>query len=465
MSDNLEAIERQLDELPDAGEPPDGSEQALAQVFARKSQHKFRWTPGIDWMRNCGTHWERDNALQRYTVAKQVCAEASQETTKEAMKYRLASAGTANAVLSLARSEPSISTPITEWDKNSMLLNTPGGVYDLETGKQALGGHLFRHVTAVAPDAGQGWPVWHQFLTQVFTGDDDVIEFIQRLSGYCLTGDTREQKLFFMHGSGANGKSVLLNVWREMVGSYAHNLPSEALMSQRHESHPTLYASLFGKRLAISSEIEGNARWAESKIKELTGEETMTARYMRQDFFEFPVTHKHVIAGNYKPRLKGDDYAMVRRMVLIPFTQVFKGKQRDSRLPEKLRHEYPGILAWCIDGARKWAQDGLRIPDSIANASAEYMKEHDDIAMWIDDCCRTGPGIQSASADLYASFKQWKESAGEHAASKHSFTQQLGKKGFEGCRVGSGSDRKRGFVGLVVNPTAGDYYGAKYGDL
>ena len=167
-------------------------------------------------------------------------------------------------------------------------------------------------------------------------------------------------------------------------GKYSHNLPSEALMTSRNEGHPTMFASLHGKRLAISSEIEESAHWAESRIKSLTGDETLTARYMRQDFFTFTISHKHIIAGNFKPRLKGDDFAMVRRMVLIPFMRKFEGAQRDDNLPQKLRAEYPGILTWFADGARMWADGGLAIPASVSEASRDYIRVQIVIAYCMD---------------------------------------------------------------------------------
>lgn len=406
---------------------PYASEMALAEVFARRSRDKFRWSPGLDWMRNLGTHWERDDVLARYSLAKMVCRDAAKPLGEDRMRYRLTAAATVNSLVSLARSEPGIATQVDQWDRDPMLLNTRGGVFDLRTGKRVDGssGLLFTQVTAVAPDFTMKTPVWQKFLSDVFAEDVEVVEFIQRMSGYCLTGDTSEQKLFFLHGQGSNGKSVFIEALRAILGSYSHNLPSEALMRQRGEAHPTVFASLFGKRLAVSSELEENAFWAESKVKQLTGDETLTARYMRQDFFTFRLTHKHVIAGNFRPRLKGDDFAMARRMVLVPFDQTFSGSRKDPALPQKLRAEYPGILAWFIAGARKWVADGLRIPAKIQAASQAYMADNDDLAMWIEECCRVGDSFRGRSSELYASFRVWKEAAGEHAASERSFSQRL----------------------------------------
>jgi putative DNA primase/helicase len=430
-----------------ASDLPYASEMALAEAFSQRSRGRFRWSPGLDWMRNTGTHWERDSTLERYSLAKAVCRDAAKPLGEDRMRYRLTAASTVNSVVGLAKSEPAISTPVEEWDASPMLLNTRDGAYDLRTGRRVDSGkNLFTQVTSIAPDSNMETPVWSRFLSDIFAADVETIEFIQRMAGYCLTGDVREQKLFFMHGAGANGKSVLIDALAAVMGSYSHNLPAEALMSRRGDEHPTIFASLFGKRLAISSELEDNAHWAEAKIKELTGNETISARFMRQDFFTFRISHKHLVSGNFRPRLKGDDYAMARRMVLIPFEQTFEGSRRDPLLARKLRNEYPGILSWCIAGARKWAESGLRVPAHINDASQSYIHENDDLALWIEDCCEVGKGLQGASAELYASFAQWKDAAGEKAPSQRAFSQRLARKGFEPFR----NRAARGFSGLML---------------
>jgi len=408
-----------------AAELPNWFEQSLANKFALQAHDKLRWTPGMDWMVNLNTHWEHDALLTRLNLAKYVCKQVADKLSKPAIAARVCSAGTVNAVLALARSSVSIATPVKDWDCHPLLLNTPDGVIDLETGLAvSRDGLLFTQVTGVAPER-MPTPIWDRFITEIFDGDLEMIEFIQRMGGYGLTGSIKEQKLFFLWGCGANGKSVFVDVMRNLGGSYSYNLPSEALMSSRSEGHPTMFAALQGKRLAISSEIEESAHWAESRIKSMTGDETLTARRMRQDFFTFNITHKHVIAGNFKPRLKGDDFAMARRMVLVPFTQRFEGARRDKNLPEKLKKEYAGILYWFIDGARKWAESGLAIPRVVTEASNEYMAEQNDLKLWLTECCEQSPILRQGVKQLYESFSLWKQGNGEHAPSVKSFSQRL----------------------------------------
>ena len=421
--------------------PPHLSEIELAQRFAKRYATQFRWSPGMEWMFNAGTHWERDELLKRFNVVKSVCQTAAIEVVGEkadSVAKRLCSMATINSVLSMTQSELGIVTPVAKWDAHPMLLNTPSEVFDLETGLSVpRTGLLFTQLSGVAPIC-MPTPIWDKFLSEVFDNDVEMLEFIQRLAGYCLTGSIKEQKLFFMHGEGANGKSVLLEVLRAIAGRYSHNLPSEALMTAKHERHPTTLAALQGKRLAISSELEESGHWAEARIKQLTGDETLTARFMRKDEFTFKVTHKHLLAGNFKPRLKGDDHAMVRRMVLIPFNQRFTGTRRDDRLPEKLKVEYPGILTWAIEGARKWASDGLLIPSTVVNSSREYMEEQDDVLLWVSECCNVGcSSLRAKSSDLYVSYSEWKKRNGENAGSSKFFSQRLERK-FTKTRTASG---------------------------
>lgn len=404
---------------------PFGCEQSLADKFAIESYGKFRWSPGMDWMVNLNTHWEHDVLLTRFNLAKNVCKLVADTLNQPRLAAKICSASTVNAVIALARSSVSIATPVKKWDCHPLLLNTPDEVIDLETGLAvSREGLLFTQVTGVAPKR-LPTPIWDQFINEIFNGDLAMIEFIQRMGGYALTGSIKEQKLFFLWGSGANGKSVFLDVMRNLGGLYSYNLPSEALMSLRNEGHPTMFAALQGKRLAISSEIDESAHWAESRIKSMTGDETLTSRRMKQDFFTFNITHKHFIAGNFKPRLKGDDFAIVRRLVLVPFTQRFEGDRRDKNLSEKLKKEYAGILYWFIDGARKWAESGLAIPRVVTEASNEYMAEQNDLKLWLDECCEQSPNLRQGVNHLYQSFSVWKQSNGEHAPSVKSFSQRL----------------------------------------
>lgn len=425
------------------------SEDALAIDFATRHAADLRYTAGMDWLYFSGNRWEIDKRLHRYDFARKLCRSVA-AGLDERIANKITAASTVNAVVSLARCDQRLVIDADAWDADPRMLNTPGGMVDLTTGKIRPTRHTdaVTRITEVAPEDAPA-PVWEKFLEAVFSGDKAVIAFIQVMLGYCLTGSTREQKLFFLHGKGINGKSTLLDLVEWALGDYSLKLPAQVLMASKHQSHPTELAQLQGRRLATSSEIEDGQFWAESRIKELTGDEVLSARFMRQDFFQFRQTQKHIICGNYRPRLKGGDSAMQRRMVLVPFEACFAGEKQDKSLPEKLRQEAPAILHWMIQGAVKWAQDGLVIPEKIQAASADYMLAMDDLAEWAEDCCLMEPDARDTNKRLFASFAAWKQERAEKAPSIATWgermRQQLRLEGFK-------SNGTRGFKGIALSP-------------
>ncbi|MDE2453263.1 MAG: hypothetical protein KGL43_06690, partial [Burkholderiales bacterium] len=297
------------------------------------------------------------------------------------------------------------------------------GIVDLRTGVLSARGMAYVTQAARVAPVADSCPRWMRFVEEVFLGDRDLIEFMRRALGYCLTGDRREQVLFFWYGLGANGKSVLAEFLQWLGGTYTLKLPASALMQSKGERHPTELAQLRGKRLAVSSELAESEFFNEALIKELTGDTTLAARFMRQDFFEFEMSQKHVVVGNFKPRLRGGDPAMARRMLLVPFNASFKGTGRDPQVLDKLKAEAPAILNWIIGGTRAWLDSGLAVPESVRAASAEYLAEHDDLQLWLDECCeREG---EAKASDLYASFSMWKKARGEHAPSMTAWGSRL----------------------------------------
>ncbi len=384
-----------------------GSEDHLANQLEIAMAGKLRWHPAYGWMHKKAYHWEPDESAA-FRAMREICRLTAQDPQAGKHARTICSHQTKVSALNIARRLPSIETKSSDWDAQTMLLCTPIGVFDLASGLLVEGEHhLLTQVTEVAP-ADMPTPVWDKFIHSVFGGNAEMTEFIQQVGGYCLSGSAKEQLFFYLYGSGANGKSVLLQVLRGILGGYAHNLPPEALMFSRNERHPTTLAKLQGKRLAISSEVDANAKWNEGRLKALTGDATFTARFMGKDEFEFTITHKHLFAGNYKPKLRGDDKALARRVVLVPFTRVFEGAERDEKLPEKLMAEYPGILKWFMEGAKKWAlAHKLILPKELEIARSEYMAENNDLQMWIDECCEVAEGNKAKASDLHANYSAW----------------------------------------------------------
>jgi putative DNA primase/helicase len=256
--------------------------------------------------------------------------------------------------------------------------------------------------------------------------------------------------------TGANGKSVFVNTIAAILGAYATNAPMDTFMAVHGERHPTDMAGLRGARLVTSIETEQGRRWAESRLKALTGGDKISARFMRQDFFEFIPQFKLVVAGNHKPSIRTIDEAMRRRLHLVPFTVTIPPKRRDKTLPERLLAERDGILAWAVQGCLEWQRIGLQPPPAVMAATEEYFEAEDALGRWLDECCQLGPNHTALSAALYASWKTWAEAAGEFIGSQRRLSDLLIARGFAKCR--HAHEGARAFQGLKLrdetrNPT------------
>ena len=289
---------------------------------------------------------------------------------------------------------------------------------------------------------------WLRFLHRVTGGDSELIAFLQRMAGYALTGVTSAQALFFLYGTGANGKSVFTETLAGVMGGYQATAPIETFTAALGERHPTELAALRGARLVTASETEDGRRWAEARIKALTGGEKIAARYMRQDFFEFVPQFKLVIAGNHKPGLRSVDEAIRRRFHLIPFEVTIPPGERDPYLAQKLKAEWPAILQWAIEGCLDWQRIGLNPPPRVRAATSAYLEAQDAVGAWADECCVADREAFELTADLYRSWTRWAEAAGEYAGNRKRFADALGARGLSEHRRKKG----RGFLGLRLRP-------------
>lgn len=411
------------------------TEDAIALAFVRAHGDRFRYAPSMGWLHWDGTRWQRDDKLRHFDIIRAICRVRGEVAESNTENRRLESARVVAAVATLARSDQRIVHTLGEFDANALELNTPAGIVNLADGKMRPHARdLVTKCTAVAPDFAAPREGWHTFLREVFAADVETIDFVRRLLGYFLTGSTSEQVLAFCHGDGANGKSTLLDLLLWIMGDYALKLPSDTLMAKRGERHPTDIAQLQGTRCAVSNEIDEGEYWAESKLKELTGDELLTGRYMRQDFFTFRATHKHIIAGNHRPQVRAMDDAMRRRILLIPFRVKFEGDRRDRELPAKLKADAPAILADLIEAAAEWHRHGLMVPAVVHAASAEYASAMDSLALWLADCCRLDTDAECLAGTLYGSYADWKRARGEQPVSLTRWAEQMGSKGHEKYR-------------------------------
>jgi putative DNA primase/helicase len=329
-----------------------------------------------------------------------------------------------SAVETFCRRDPRLARSGDEFDATPWLLGTPTGVIDLRSGSELprLPDHYVSKRTSVSVSSTSSKPkLWLKFLDQATAGDSELVNYLQRLSGYCLTGETREEVLVFMHGSGGNGKGVFMNVLREILGEYARQAPMQIFLANNGDRHPTELAALFGARLVLASESPEGRRWDEERIKSLTGRDAIAARFMNRDFFEFIPRFKLLVASNHKPRIKTVDAAWRRRLHLVPFT--CKPEKPDPELKDKLRSEYPAILQWMIEGAEWWMREGLSPPPTITDATEEYFREEDVIGLWFAEKCDEVEGsFYAERKDLYQSYENWCRGMGHAAATMHTMT-------------------------------------------
>lgn len=435
------------------------SQDALAVEFASMNEALLRHCDGLaGWLWFDGTRWLSDDRRRRDDSARTLVRLRASGEAEEKSRRTLCSSSNIEAIVRLARSDPRIAATIDQFDADPYLLNTMDGVVDLRTGqrRRVQSSDYFRKVTAVGP--GGSCPRWERFQLEIMGNDPEMASFLKRLAGYALTGLTSEQKLFFFFGSGANGKSTWLDTLASVLGDYAYSSPIDTFTEARSDRHPTELAALAGARLVYASETEQGRRWAESRIKSLTGGDTVTARWMRGDFFSYKPQLKLVIAGNHRPALQSVDIAMRRRLILIPFDQDFRDRL-DPQLPETLRAERAGILQWAIDGCLDWQRAGLQIPGAIARASEDYFEAQDAFGHFLDACLVRDPQGFVPSADLFKAWKSWAEANGEPVEHQRALAEKLQAAGFPLGR--RGSKRVRGREGLRLRQNRDDASGSE----
>ena len=430
--------------------PPECTDEALALRFsedhAAHLRHVSLWGKWMEWD---GTRWKPDATLNTFNRARIICRRASSQCENVKVAAKVASASTVAAIERLARADRRHAATVDQWDADPWLLNTPGGTVYLKTGRMRRhqpSDHITK-ITAATP--GGECPMWHAFLSKVTNGDPELQAFIKRMSGYAVTGSIREHALFFFHGTGANGKGVCINTMTGVMGDYATVAGIETFTASQSDRHPTDPAMLRGARLVTAQETEEGRRWAESRIKAMTGGDPITARFMRQDFFTFEPTFKLLIAGNHRPGLRNVDEAIRRRFNLVPFAVKIPPAERDQDLPEKLKAEWPGILQWAIEGCLEWQQKGLAPPAAVIEATAEYLNAEDATAGWLKECCIVHGPLHTGSSILFASWKAWAQAAGEYAGSQKGFSQKLIAAGFDAQKL---PNNNAGFLGLGLKP-------------
>jgi putative DNA primase/helicase len=434
----------------------DLTEDGLALWFARQYPHYRRVHGPGQWLRWDNTRWRPDTTAALFAEIRTFLRNRSRsDATDEPTRKLLRKAQTVAAVERLSQSHQPWATVPADWDADSWLLGTPGGVLDLRTGALAPAdpSFLITKQTAVSP-AGE-CPLWLQFLDVVTDGDPELVQFLRRMAGYSLTGSTREHALFFIYGTGRNGKGVFISALAGVMADYATTAPMETFTESLGDRHPTDLAGLMGARLVFANETEEGKQWNEARIKTLTGGDRISARFMRGDFFSFQPTFKLLIAGNHRPRLRSVDAAMRARLHLIPFTVTIPPERRDPELPEKLRAEWPGILQWAVEGCLDYQAQGLAPPACVRQATESYFGSQDVFGAWIADCCELGPTLWDQPTRLFASWRRYADAARERVGRQAEFGDRMESAGFQQIRDRLG----RRWLGITVkaeSPWEGD---------
>jgi putative DNA primase/helicase len=432
------------------------SEDALALRFSERHENDLRYIAAKgQWFKWDGVRWRPEATHLAFDLARESCridAETYGNGKPPAVTAQMVA-----AVERMAKADRRQAATLELFDADEWLFNsaTEGDMltaqtFDLQNGTgrpPSPADFITKKTACAAAPPGTLHPLWSTFLDRITAGNEELQTFLQRFIGYCCTGDTSEHVFIFAYGTGANGKGTFINTILKIFGDYGTVADVGTFIASNHERHPTDMAKLHGARLVVAQETEKGRRWDEAKIKTMTGGDKITARFMRQDFFDFIPTFKLFITGNHKPRLENVDEAMRRRLLLVPFTVQIPPEERDPDLPEKLKTEWPAILRWCLDGSGEWRRIGLAPPELVTEATNSYFDDHDVLKEWLEDRTEDGgPYAFTGSAQLYASWKQWCDERGIEPGSVKALSDGLTDRGHTPKRTKHG----RGFQNLVL---------------
>lgn len=402
------------------------TEDAVAHAFAETYAGRFVYDHTTQsWFIWKNGRWSRDLRSTVFHQARVFCRAV--RATISDPPSSLAKIAFASAVERAARADPRLAVSQEIWDRDPWLLGTPDGVVDLRTGllRPATPDlYISRHTTAAPAPPGTPAPLWQTFLDGATRHDKELQGFLARLCGYVLTGDVAEEVLTFIYGPGGNGKGVFLAILTGILGEYAVSVPIEVFTANSRINLEYYRATMAGARLVTASETEAQATWAESQIKEMTGNETpLSARHPYGQPFTFHAQFKISLVGNYAPKLKGRSPAMERRLRVIPFINM--PRTPDLELKEKLRTEYPAILRTMIDGCLTWQRDRLGTAKAITAATSAYFEQQDAFGRWLDERCIRGPGLRLRPGELLSDFNEWAKANGEETAGRNSFAELI----------------------------------------
>ncbi|MBV1818007.1 phage/plasmid primase, P4 family [Clostridium cochlearium] len=374
-----------------------GNGKRLVNKYEKCIRYANEWDKWLIYNEN---RWEKDKigAIDRMakSIIEDIREEAKNEVDENKKKEKLKAVNrfgnirNIKGMIKSATSEKEVRISIDDFDKNKYLINCKNATIDLKKNicyKNDPKDYITK-VLNIEYNPKATCPRWKKFISEIVNEDKELEEFIQRAIGYSLTGSTKEQKLFICYGKGSNGKSILLEILRILLNNYASNIKTDSILLKRNKSsaNPDI-AKLKGIRFVTAQEIQEGKKLDEALVKEITGADTITARFLYNNEFEFRPEFKLWLATNYKPAISGTDDGIWRRLILIPFKCTFTEQKgnKDSDLLDKLKKELPGILNWCIEGYRAWEEYGLSEPDIVKREINNYKKEMDTLEQFIDE--------------------------------------------------------------------------------
>ncbi len=436
-----------------------------AERLADQQAADLRFCEARGWMVFDARRWRHNEpeAMRRAkATVRGIYAEAAHveddDERKRLVAHARASEGLARleAMLRLARSERPFEIVQGAFDADPLLLNVLNGTIDLRTGE--LRPHrredLLTKLVTVAYDPTARCDAWERFLRDTTGGNEELIGFLRRAVGYSLTGLTSEEKLFFVHGPAASGKSSFVEGIKTMMGDYARAADFESFLARRDASGAPRndLAALAGARFVPSIEVDDGRRLAAGLVKQLTGGDTIAARFLYKETFEFLPSFKLWLVANDAPRVSDADSGMWRRILRVPFVHEVPPDRRDPKLKTLLKDPTRGgaaILAWAVRGCLEWQERGLDPPALVTTATEDYRRSQDPLRDFVDERCRLDPTLWTRTAELRAAYERWCAETGElHPLGRRSLAERLTRLGAAADKTTGGMRIWRG-VGLV----------------
>lgn len=425
------------------------SEETLSLEFASKFKDRLNYCPQWNkWYIWEGNYWKEDDRNQYRKCIRDVLNEIEMPDFRRR-------ASTVKGIEYLIDSEPELTSSPNDWDQNYWLLATPNGTIDLKRGIRRISYQEDR-ITKITKVAPKKRPItkWLRFLLEATQGDKKFVRYLQRVCGYCLTGNINEHSLFFLYGSGGNGKGVFLNTITEILGDYAIAAPLGMFMENKFEGHPTELALLRGARLVTAQEVQEGKAWNEVKIKALTGGDPISARFVNENFFIFLPNFKLLISGNHEPQLRNVDDATTRRFNKLPFTN--KPKKPNKNLIDELKLEHEGILQWMINGCTLWQKIGLDVPQIVLDTTQEYFNSQNSFQQFLDEKCQIethNKEFNENSNDLFRSWCNFAALNHIRQGTMANFRENLEKYQITYTKNLPNKHGTRGFIGIKLKTT------------